>query len=101
MTISNTNYFENIKNKCWGAVSHLRFSGSQGPKNSKMGKIPILSTIRRIWYNFVIKNLFRRKKMLTKALLFTQQLVIYFSFKILHRTSGGKPMFKKGKGENV
>jgi len=30
-TISNTNYFENIKNKCWGVVSHLGFSGSWDP----------------------------------------------------------------------
>lgn len=36
--------------------------------------------------------------MLTKALLFTQQLVIYFSFKILHRTSGGKTNVQKGEG---
>ena len=30
-TISNTNYFENIKNKCWGAVFTSDFGGPGAP----------------------------------------------------------------------
>ena len=64
-TNSNTNYFENTKNKCWGAFSHLGFSGSwewypflpppdgEGPwalRFSKFEKLKFCNTIKKILY---------------------------------------------------
>ena len=66
MTISNTNYFGNIKNKNWGAVSHFVFSGSWDPllpsqgegykaqRIQKWEKLEYWNTVKIIWYIFVI-----------------------------------------------
>jgi len=65
-TISNTNYFKNIKNKCWGVVSHLGLLGSwdsppppqaEGPGDQgipKWEKLEYCNTIKIILYKFEI-----------------------------------------------
>ena len=61
-------YFEYIKNKCLGAVSHLSFESFSESLNSsppKNLKVEYCNTIKIILYNFVIifyKNLFKIKK---------------------------------------
>ena len=68
-----TDYFENIKYKCWGAVSHLGFSGFWAPpppgggswdtRIPKWKKLEYCNTIKIIAYNFVIifyKKVFKK-----------------------------------------
>ena len=86
-TISYTNYFENIKNEYWGAVSHLWFSGvvrspfshkptkmedPWAPRIPKWQKLEYCNTMKIMLYNFVIIFLKKRfKKNLLKNIFET------------------------------